>query len=114
MNRLNLLSNHIALLEGYHKIGSLAQRQNNPGNLRYVGQAGAVRGSNGFAKFPNPNAGFAALQNQIKLDASRGLSLGQFIYKYAPPSQNNSAAYLGSVARTLNVAPTSRLSDVIK
>jgi len=108
------IANFIATLEGYKKKGSLADRQNNPGNLRYVGQIGAVRGERGFAKFKKPSAGFQALIKQLRLDASRNLTLRQFVYKYAPPSSNNSASYLSSIARGLGVDPNTKLSQILK
>ena len=108
------LANHIATLEGYKKTGTLADRQNNPGNLRFVGQAGATKGSNGFAKFKTPQAGFDALIKQIRLDASRNLTLRQFVYKYAPPTSNNTKAYLQSIVKTLGISPDAKLKQVIK
>lgn len=108
------LAKIIAQLEGYNRPGTLAQRQNNPGNLRYVGQLGAAKGDKGFAKFKTPQDGFNALHSQIGLDASRGYTLKQFIYKYAPPTSNNSAAYLASVALALKARPEHRLGDILK
>lgn len=46
--------------------GSLAQRNNNPGNLRFNSQSGAVKGDAGFAKFNSYEDGFKALTNDIK------------------------------------------------
>lgn len=114
MSGLQILSSHISQLEGYSKKGTLAQRQNNPGNLKFVGQAGATKGEKGFAKFATPVHGQAALENQIKLDASRGLSLEKFIYKYAPPKENNTKAYLASVSRALRGTPKDQLAKLIQ
>lgn len=108
------LANQIATIEGYKKTGTLADRNNNPGNLRFVGQSGAVKGDRGFAKFKTKEEGFQALIKQIRLDAGRSLTLKQFIYKYAPPQENNTDAYLRSVSRTLGVSPNTKLKDVIK
>lgn len=108
------LANHIATLEGYKKTGTLADRQRNPGNLRFAGQKNAVRGEKGFAKFKTHQDGFNALIAQIKLDASRNLTLRQFIYKYAPPKENNTAAYLRSVSKSLGISPETKLKTVIK
>lgn len=104
------LAEYIARMEGYQVAGSLAQRNNNPGNLR--AGAGQVGTANGFAVFATPEAGWAALDRQIALDAGRGLTLQQFIYKYAPPSENNSAAYLDFVAKNLGVSPSTPLAQV--
>lgn len=113
-NTLVALAKSIAQLEGYNKPGTLAQRHNNPGNLRYVGQSGAVKGKGGFAVFRTPQDGFTALHNQILLDAGRGLTLQQFVYKYAPPTSNNTASYLNYISRKVGADPKFRLQDVIK
>lgn len=90
----------------------LAFVNNNPGNLRFVGQQGATKGENGFAKFSSPEAGVKALESQIKLDASRGLTLQQFINKYAPPTENNTNQYLAQMTQMLGVPPTTKISNV--
>lgn len=113
-NRLRIIAERIGQLEGFNKPGTLAQRQNNPGNLRFVGQQGAVAGDKGFARFPTLDAGWSALHRQINLDASRGKTLEQFVYKYAPPVENNSAAYLAALARALGVQPSELLSHAIR
>jgi hypothetical protein len=53
---------------------------NNPGNLIYVGQAGATPGAGGFAKFQTYQDGMNALQNQVTLNISNypGLTLDTF------------------------------------
>lgn len=95
------------------KLGSpLAVANNNPGNLRYAGQSGATPGKGGFAKFATPEAGVKALQNQINLDASRGLTLGQFINKYAPPSENNTSQYLTQAINNLKVSANTPLKSI--
>ena len=111
------LAQYIAQMEGYSVAGSLAQRNNNPGNLRdrpaqygpWPGQTGT---SGGFAVFESPEAGWNALDIQIRSDANRGLTLQQFIYKYAPPSENDSANYLNFVARNLGVSTDTPLAQV--
>lgn len=90
----------------------LAYVNNNPGNLRFVGQNGAVQGEGGFAKFSSPEAGYQALLNQIGLDASRGLSLGQFINKYAPPTENNTSLYLQQVIQATGANANTPISQI--
>ena len=90
---------------------------NNPGNLVYAGQEGAKRGekrSDGtyWAKFSTPDAGFNALQNQVKLDASRGLTLNSFINKYAPSSENDTKTYVAQVSQRLGVDPRTPISQI--
>lgn len=97
------LANAISKMEGWSVPNSLAQRNNNPGNLRYVGQSGATIGQGGFAAFPTPDAGMQALIDQINLDASRGATLSSFINKFAPPSENNTTDYLSYVSSQTGV-----------
>jgi hypothetical protein len=87
--------------------GTLATRNNNPGNLIFVGQPGATQGAGGFAAFSTPAAGQQALVNQITLDAVRGTdatgqpttTISQLISSWAPASdpRNNTPAYIASV-----------------
>lgn len=92
--------------------GTLANTNNNPGNLRFAGQKNAVQGKGGFAKFKTPKAGYEALKRQISLDAGRGHTVQTFISKYAPPSENNTKEYLNFVVTKIGVPPTALLSDV--
>lgn len=91
---------------------TLAAQNNNPGNLRFAGQAGATQGAGGFAKFSSPEAGFQALVNQIQLDASRGATLSSFINKYAPPSENNTSQYIQQAMQALGVSANTPLSQI--
>lgn len=91
---------------------NLAKANNNPGNLRFVGQAGATQGQGGFARFESPEAGAIALANQIQLDASRGLTVSQFINKYAPPSENNTGQYINQFVASLGTSPNAKLSSL--
>jgi translation elongation factor EF-1beta len=77
-------------------------RNNNPGNLRpgllpWVGQTGT---NGGFCKFKDLSFGLRALavdlSNKITSD---GLdTITDIISKYAPPSENNTAAYINAVS----------------
>lgn len=93
MSLVNLIANAIATMEGYYKPGSLAARNNNPGNLRSWGANPIV---NGYAQFPTADAGWAALKAQIQKNIDRGLNLTEFfggkpgVYSgYAPSADNN-------------------------
>lgn len=107
------LATAVAEFEGFFKFGSRAARNNNPGNLKYAGQAGAIGAdSAGFAIFPSPDAGWSALERQIALDAGRGYTLDAWVAKYAPPSENNTAAYLSYLVQRLGVSGSAALSDL--
>jgi hypothetical protein len=110
------IANTIANAEGWNVSGSLAQRNNNPGNLVYIGPSmlgeSATPGAGGFARFTDPNSGFMALENQISLDASRGLTVQQFINKYdnVPSEQQN---YLNIFQTQLGASPSDSLTSLI-
>jgi len=115
MSLTDSIAQAIATYEGYYQPGSLAARNNNPGNLRSWGTAPLV---DGYARFDTPAAGWSALVRQIELNISRGLSLGEFfagkpgVYSgYAPASDNNQpAAYAQFVARRVGVPVDTPLS----
>lgn len=108
------IADAITKQEGFYP-GSVAYRNNNPGNMVYAGQAGAYPGgAGGFAKFTDAAAGRAAIISQLRLDAARGLTLGQEIEKWAPRSdrRNNTDAYIANVAARTGLSPSTRLSDI--
>jgi hypothetical protein len=85
---------------------------NNPGNLKYVGQPGAEPGENGFARFLSPVAGVQALARQIALDASRGLTLYSFISKFAPPTENDTKKYIQQIANATSTTPSTPIGMI--
>ncbi|WP_225548132.1 hypothetical protein [Chromobacterium violaceum] len=82
-------------------------RNNNPGNLQFVGQAGAAKeaGAAGrFAVFDTPEAGLDAMAKQLVRYGNSGLtSVQSIIRKWAPSSENNTAAYAAAVAKRMGV-----------
>jgi hypothetical protein len=109
------LMNAIAQMEGYNVPGSIAQRYNNPGNLRYAptesGSANTASGT--FATFDTPQDGYAALQSYIESKASSGMSFRDFIYMYAPPTENNTSNYLNFVTGQLGVGADDSLASLV-
>ncbi len=105
--------------EGYYA-GSRSFRNNNPGNLRYVGQAGATSDPDGFAVFSSYVAGLQALKSQIVLDASRGSdaagrpvnTLSDLISSWAPASENDTAGYIAAVSGSTGFDPSAPLSSL--
>jgi hypothetical protein len=89
-----------------------AFQNNNPGNLTYAGQQGAVQGAGGFAKFASPQDGYNALIKQVQLDQSRGMTVGQYITKYAPPTSNNTAQYIQQASQALGVNANTPLASI--
>lgn len=89
----------------------LAYQNNNPGNLEYAGQPGAEKNGR-WAKFPDADTGYGALKQQIKIDADRGLSVGDYIKKFAPASENDTETYIRNATKALGVDRSRKLSDI--
>lgn len=100
-------------------------RNNNFGNLNYVGQEGArledpnAQGEARFAKFNTPEEGFRALAQQLTLystgksKATGGKKLNSvedIIKVYAPESENNTQKYISSLSEKMGVAPGQQLN----
>lgn len=87
--------------------GTLAERQMNPGNLKYAGQAGATAGEGGFARFSSTGAGFRAMARQLQMYTTgestathhqRLNTLREIISTYAPKKDRNDVeAYIRAV-----------------
>jgi len=103
----------------------IAFEHNNPGNLIYVGQKGAIEGENKigggkWAKFETPNEGYKALISDIKAKQEgrtrTGLTgestLFDFISKYAPETENNVEKYVRNVTRELGVGIDTKIKDI--
>lgn len=99
-------------------------RNNNFGNLNYVGQEGARledpngKGEARFAKFNTPEEGFRGLANQLTLYANgkskatggRKLeTVEDIIGVYAPSNENNTQQYISSLSTKLGVKSNQQL-----
>lgn len=100
-----------------------ASRNNNPGNLKFAGQPGAVPSSDGFAVFPSLDAGYAALNRQLTktLNEQPSLTLTQFYARYLGQSdyltpkitsQGDPFAYASKVAADLGVSPNQTIGSI--
>lgn len=73
---------------------------NNPGNLRPQGS------STGFQAFATPEAGLAALDNNLKAYGDKGINtISGVVSRWAPPTENNTQAYIADVSKRLGVSP---------
>ncbi len=73
VDKVPQIAQAIADHEGFTNGSSrYAVENNNPGNLKFIGQVGARMGSGGFAKFPTVEAGRHALQNDLLAKIGRG------------------------------------------
>lgn len=86
-----------------------AERNNNPGNIRLgASWQGAVTGSDpAFVTFDSPASGFRALAKLLRnYQDIYGLNtVRKIISRYAPASENNTAAYIAAVAQAIGVQP---------
>ena len=82
-------------------------RNNNPGNLRSWGNNPIV---DGFAQFPTLQAGLSAEDRQLALYGSRGINTpAAIISKWAPSSENNTAAYISAVSKSTGFGANQQL-----
>jgi hypothetical protein len=83
-------------------------RNNNPGNLRlttdvWKGQTGS---ESGFVTFSDLSWGVRAMATVTAHDINSGLdTLAKYINSYAPPSENDTAAYVAKMAAATGFAP---------
>jgi hypothetical protein len=84
-------------------------RNNNPGNIEYgpFAKKNGATGSDGrFAIFPTMEAGQAAQRALLGGYLSSGANtVSKAISKWAPGSENNTAAYVAAVAKQMGVGP---------
>ncbi|HYA40394.1 MAG TPA: hypothetical protein VEF34_03770 [Syntrophobacteraceae bacterium] len=98
----------------------IATVHNNPGNLMWANQPGAVQGEpkagGGYwAKFESPEAGWQAELRQIEIDKRDHpeYTLSQLINKYAPASDKNDPQwYAKTVAGALRISPDTPITQI--
>ncbi len=86
-------------------------RNNNPGNLVYIPDParawdGQIGSDGRFGVYDTAARGVRALGKQLEKHARSGMrTVRTLINVWAPPSENNTGAYVAQVAKALNVAP---------
>jgi hypothetical protein len=112
--QVSRLATLFAQREGFGIAGAVPTRDNNPGDLRHApGAQHAPNDPDGIGKFDTIIEGWAALERQLELYASRGLSLEQAVFSFAPPSENDSQAYLDFITQRLPAAPDTPMRDAL-
>jgi hypothetical protein len=92
-------------------------RNNNPGNIEY-GQfsqrMGAIGSDGRFAVFPTLEIGTKAKEELLFGEKSnyKNLSIANAINRYAPPSENNTQAYIAAVTSALGVSDNTILAQL--
>lgn len=102
---MTLLAQLIAKEEGFGVVGAQPTRKFNPGDLRHAPNASHEgEGSDDIGIEPTLEDGWADLERQLQLYASRDMTLRQAIYEFAPPSENNTRQYLLNVCSGLGIS----------
>lgn len=89
-------------------------RNNNFGNIEdgeFAQSQPGYLGSDGrFARFEKPEHGMAAIDNLLQGYSRKGLnSVGSIINRWAPPGENNTGSYAGTVAKNMGVGVDDQL-----
>jgi hypothetical protein len=112
---MSKLAEAIAHEEGFFVPGSVPNRDNNPGDLRHSPHSFHTADNlNAIGVIDNVQDGWEDLETQLRLYAVRGLTVAQCIYEYAPPSENNSAAYLAYVNQYVGCNSDMLVADALK
>lgn len=90
----------------------LGFRNNNPGNIRPGDNWQGATGTNaGFVVFQDMSFGIRALGTDLRTKIDRGYdTISAIIYRYAPPSENDTGAYIESVSDDTGVPPSAKLT----
>lgn len=91
------LAKLIAQEEGFFRAGTLPARNHNPGDLRHSPHSQHAGDLNGIGVIDTDAHGWEDLERQLQIDASRGVTLRQAIYSWAPPTENDTTGYLAFV-----------------
>lgn len=100
--------------------GTHPYRDNNPGNLRYLGKhalarakrAGAIGLDHSFAIFATADAGRDALNRLITRRGNEGQTVQAFLSHYAPANENDLPAYLLAVTTALRAERSDTLRSL--
>ncbi|EGI6197638.1 hypothetical protein AH135_001312 [Salmonella enterica subsp. enterica serovar Eastbourne] len=109
--------------DAHAKGRTIADRFNNPANLRYAaGYETANTRSGKFAVFPSLDEGVLAAAKQLQIYGTKGINnIHDIISKWAPSNENNTKAYIGHVVNAtgrsefekLNLNDTRTLAKLI-
>lgn len=99
MVNANLLAAAVAHVEGFYSTKSLAFRHKNPGNMR--------ENATTYRTYLTIESGWWALVEDIL--TNHDLTLAQFLSKYAPNTENDTAAYIAEVCKLTGYKPETKI-----
>jgi hypothetical protein len=108
----------VTFSDGSHEVrrgGTRTWRNNNPGNFRLTPLAqrhGAIGEAGGFAVFGSLVDGEGALQGMLQGGTYGALTLDQAVARFAPPSENDTAAYQTFLRNKVGTPGTTRLDSL--
>lgn len=114
------LAEAMAAFEGFYIPNSVAQRNNNPCNLRWSKFQTAAK--NGFAYFTHADTGWNACvwdlsmkcQGKTQTKLTPESTIKDLIYVWAPPSDNNNTEkYVFYICTKLGIKPTFQLKNFV-
>jgi hypothetical protein len=97
--------------------GARGLRNNNPGNIErtatvWRGMSADQSGDSRFIVFSSPEWGIRAMARVLRNYINRGQdTVREIINTWAPPSENDTGAYVRAVAASIGVDPDARVSD---
>lgn len=102
--------------QSYRRIGgSRSWRNKNPGNIRYsdfARRAGAIGTAGGFAVFPDEETGMQAIAALLRSNSYNKLTVAGAISRYAPPFENDTAAYHRKMKKLTGLSVNKRMADL--
>lgn len=123
---LYILADAMQLHEGWGEFDKLTGTWNptrstinhNPGNIKFVGQVGMSADANNFCIAPTPLDGKLLQIHDLTLKLTKDNTIRQIVSSYAPPSENNTEAYIAAVVsffkkRNVQVTDTMPISDIL-
>ena len=75
-------------------------------------RAGAIGQAGGFAVFPDESTGMRAISSLLQSDSYINLTIAGAISRYAPPVENDTAAYHRSIQKLTGLSINRRISDL--
>lgn len=95
---------------------TLANRNNNPGNIRdgafARAQAGYIGSDEGYAKFATAQDGRKAMMALLDSYVARGYdTISAIVKRWAPPSENDTGAYISDVSKQTGIGRGQKLSQ---
>ena len=89
------------------------ERNDNPGNIRHGSNwqgLSVKQPDKDFCTFDTPEYGIRALSKVLTIYRQKGFdTVRAIINRWAPPSENNTGAYVAAVAATMKVDPDTHL-----